>query len=76
MLNYEIRHTDGRASAVGITTIRRAEVRDGETSLTAANNLAIRRALEEAGVNFVEENGGGAGVRFSKPVRAPDRSDR
>jgi len=32
--------------------------------MTAANNLAVRRALEAAGVVFIEENGGGAGVRF------------
>jgi hypothetical protein len=56
-----------RASAVGVTTIRRAELTESETSLTAANDLAIRRALELAGVIFIEENGGGAGVRLRKP---------
>lgn len=31
------------------------------------NNLAaIQRALEEAGVEFIAENGGGAGVRLRK----------
>jgi len=29
---------------------------------------AIRVALEEAGVEFIAENGGGAGVRLQKPV--------
>jgi hypothetical protein len=53
-----------RASAVGITTIRRAELTESQTSLTAANDLAIRHALEAAGVVFIAENGGGAGVRF------------
>jgi hypothetical protein len=53
-----------RASAVGVTTIRRAEVTEHQTSLTAANDLAIRRALEEAGVMFLAEDGGGAGVRL------------
>jgi transcriptional regulator with XRE-family HTH domain len=34
-----------------------------------ANNLtAIRTALEAAGVEFIPENGGGAGVRLRKPV--------
>ena len=28
---------------------------------------AIRQALEGAGVQFIEENGGGAGVRLAKP---------
>jgi hypothetical protein len=53
-----------RASAVGLTTIRRAELTDQQTSLTAANDLAIRRALQQAGVEFIVENGGGPGVRL------------
>jgi hypothetical protein len=58
-----------QASALGANTIRRAEVADNETSLTAANELAVRRALEAAGVEFIDENGGGPGVRLRKPVR-------
>ena len=54
------------ASSVAANTIRRAEVADGPTTLTAANDLAIRRALEEAGVDFIEKNGGGAGVRLRR----------
>jgi hypothetical protein len=34
--------------------------------MTAANDLAIRRTLEMAGVEFIDENGGGAGVRLKK----------
>ena len=55
------------ASQVGVATIRRVEVIDGEISSTAANQAAIRRALENAGVVFIDENGGGAGVRLRKP---------
>ena len=55
-----------RDSAVGVTTIRRAELTDEETSMTAPNDLAVRRALETAGVEFIDENGGGPGVRLSK----------
>jgi ribosome-binding protein aMBF1 (putative translation factor) len=55
-----------REAALGANTIRRAEVAEGRTSLTAANELAIRRAFETAGVEFIDENGGGAGVRLSK----------
>ena len=58
-----------RASAVGIATIRRAELTGSETSLTAANDQAIRRALEAAGVEFIDENGGGPGVRLRKPPK-------
>jgi hypothetical protein len=56
-------------AALGANTVRRAEVADGDTALTAANDQAIRRALEEAGVEFIDENGGGPGVRLRKPTR-------
>ncbi len=62
-----------RASAVGLTTIRRAELTESKTSLTAANDLAIRRALEAAGVDFIDENGGGAGVRLCKRSKEKTR---
>ena len=58
-----------RQSAVGVTTIRRAELAESETSMTAANNQAVRRALETAGVEFIDENGGGPGVRLRKYQR-------
>jgi hypothetical protein len=61
-----------QASALGVATIRRAELTDQQTSLTMANDLAIRRALESAGVVFIWANGGGAGVRLRSP-RAPAR---
>ena len=35
--------------------------------MTAANDLAVRRALEAAGVEFIDEDGGGPGVRLQKP---------
>jgi ribosome-binding protein aMBF1 (putative translation factor) len=59
-----------RESALGANTIRRAEVAEGKTPLTAANELAVRRALEAAGVEFIDENGGGPGVRLRKPDEA------
>ena len=37
--------------------------------MTAANNLAIRKALESGGVEFIDENGGGPGVRLRKHQR-------
>jgi transcriptional regulator with XRE-family HTH domain len=58
-----------RASKVSVTTIRRAELTEEETSMTAVNDLAIRRALEAAGIEFIEENGGGPGVRLKKPPK-------
>lgn len=56
-----------KASTVGANTIRRAEVEDGILSMTAANQRAVRQALEDAGVQFIEQNGGGPGVRLRKP---------
>jgi len=61
-----------RASVLGVNTIRRAELAEGETSMTAANDLSVRRAFEIAGVEFIDENGGGPGVRLQK--RALKRS--
>ncbi len=55
-----------REAALGLATIRRAEGAEDETSMTVANDLAVRRALEAAGVEFIDENGGGEGVRFRK----------
>ena len=46
--------------------IRRAELADGETSMTPANDLAVGRALELPGIEFIDENGGGPGVRLRK----------
>jgi len=39
---------------------------DGEASVMVANDAAVRRALEIAGVEFIDENGGGPGVRLRK----------
>jgi hypothetical protein len=55
-----------RASAVGVATIRRAELAEDATSLNAPNDFAIRNALEAAGVEFIEENGGGPGLRLNR----------
>ena len=61
-----------RRCTLGVNTIRRAELAEGATSLTAANELAIRRTLKSAGVEFIDENGGGAGVRLRK--RSPKKT--
>jgi hypothetical protein len=51
---------------LSVATIRRAELSEKETSMTVANDLAVRRALEAAGVEFIDEDGGGPGVRLRK----------
>ena len=60
------RRRPSRHSSLGVTTIRRAELTEGVTSMTVSNDLAVRRALETAGVEFIDENGGGPGVRLRK----------
>jgi transcriptional regulator with XRE-family HTH domain len=55
------------AKAAGLSgpTIRRVETDQG-IKVSDASREAIRRALESAGVIFVEENGDGPGVRLRK----------
>ena len=51
---------------LGRITISRAESVDGATVLTAANLQAIRSAFEANGIEFIDQNGGGAGVRLMR----------
>ena len=68
LIRWSAEDLAGRSS-LSVATIRRAELTDGETSMTAANDLAVRHALEAAGVEFIDENGGGPGVRLRKPPK-------
>ena len=54
-------------SGVGVATVRRAERSVGPTSLNRPNDAALRQTLEAAGVDFIDENGGGVGVRLREP---------
>jgi len=58
-----------RQALLGVATIRRAELAKGTINATAANALAIRRALEDAGVELLDDNGAGVGVRLKKKPR-------
>nr|WP_269799785.1 helix-turn-helix domain-containing protein [Mameliella alba] len=57
-------HDLASASGVSYPTIARLEKEDGPLGGRAATVAAIRSALEAAGVEFIAENGGGAGVRL------------
>jgi hypothetical protein len=45
----------------------------GVTQPRRATLDVIRRAFENAGVEFIDENGGGPGVRLRKPTRDKSR---
>jgi predicted transcriptional regulator len=55
-----------RASKVSEPTIARLESVDGPLGGRAGTAEAIQATLEAAGVEFIPENGGGAGVRLRK----------
>jgi hypothetical protein len=57
-----------RESRVSLATIHRAESVNGKTAMTFANASAIRRAFENAGVELIEENGGGPGARLRQYI--------
>lgn len=61
-LGMSVRELAERAK-VSTNTVSRLEA--GE-ELKVRTVEAIQRALEEAGVEFIAENGGGAGVRLRK----------
>jgi predicted transcriptional regulator len=52
-------------AGVGIVTIRQVEA--GTNQPRRATLDVIKRALEGGGVEFIDENGGGAGVRLRHP---------
>lgn len=54
------------ASGVSSPTIKRLEAKAGPLGGRSDTAAAIRTALEQAGVEFIAENGGGAGVRLKK----------
>ena len=51
-------------AGVGIVTVRQLE--GGDTQPRRATLEVIRRAFESAGVEFIDENGGGPGLRLRK----------
>lgn len=54
------------ASGVSLPTIKRLEAASGNIGGRSATVVAIREALEGAGIQFIFENGGGPGVRLRK----------
>ena len=58
------------ADETGISwrTIARMESVDGVPSANSRNLLNIQQTLEKAGIEFIEENGGGAGIRLKRKI--------
>jgi predicted transcriptional regulator len=54
------------ASGISLASIKRLETQPGELAAQQRTVQAIFEALESAGVEFIPENGGGAGVRLAK----------
>ena len=57
----------------GVGTVAIHQLESGTSQPRRATLDVIRRAFESAGVAFIEENGGGAGVRLKKPSSGKTR---
>jgi predicted transcriptional regulator len=58
------------AAEISVPTVKRLEAQDGPLGGRTETGRKIRLALEQAGVEFIDENGGGPGVRLRKRQRA------
>jgi hypothetical protein len=54
------------ASFVSLPTVKRLEAKPGIMAAHMSTTVALRKALEAAGIEFIDENGGGPGVRLRK----------
>jgi predicted transcriptional regulator len=60
-------------SGISEPTVARLESTDGEFGGRQGTTAKIRHAIEAAGVEFIDENGGGPGVRLRKRQRPKKR---
>ena len=58
-----------KASGLALSTIRRMESNDGLVQGHSRNVWKVQRALVDAGIEFIDENGGGPGVRLKHRAR-------
>jgi transcriptional regulator with XRE-family HTH domain len=66
----------GDKAGVAESTIKRMEQDEGFPVARGANIEAVYRTLTEAGIEFLDENGGGVGVRLRPGVTKPAASAR
>jgi predicted transcriptional regulator len=57
------------AADVSVPTVKRLEAADGPLGGRAKTTQKLQAALERGGVEFIDENGGGLGVRLRKRQR-------
>jgi len=57
------------AAEVSVETVKRLELMKGDLKTRLETLTRIKNALEKAGVAFIPENGGGAGVRLARRSR-------
>jgi predicted transcriptional regulator len=67
LLRWEQRHL-ADASSVSLPTIKRLESKPGILTAHGSTVACLKRAFESAGVEFIDENGGGPGVRLRKSI--------
>ncbi len=70
-LKWGVRDLAARANITAPTVTR---IETGKPAYDATLE-AIRVAFEAAGLEFIPENGGGEGVRFSEPMHRRGRDD-
>jgi hypothetical protein len=71
LLRWEQRDLEA-ASSVSLPTIKRLESKPGIMIAHTSTLVALKKAFEVAGVEFIDENGGGPGLRLKK--RRPRKS--
>jgi hypothetical protein len=63
LLRWEQRDL-ANASSISLATIKRLESKPGPMAAHESTVMALQKAIESAGVEFIDENGGGPGVRL------------
>jgi transcriptional regulator with XRE-family HTH domain len=58
-----------KRSGISIATVKRLELESGALPVRLDTVQKLQRALEAAGIGFIEQNGGGPGVRLRERRR-------
>ena len=59
-----------KAAGISVPTIKRLEAQDGSLGGRLETAEKITLALQHGGIEFISENGGGAGVRLVKTKKS------